>query len=172
MIIKAEIINPPYSGELKERIYDVESSWNSQNWTYIKFKEEDAVDWCGHFRGAPRKVAISKIYEKGLVLTMDYLYEIDLKTGDILKFEDQPQYHNLTTAPDGSFIIADFYIIERITNDIEYKEQIKSPIKMDMIQFREWNDDMLEFTCDEFLNWDRHLVMIYDNELNKILIKK
>lgn len=28
---------------------------------------------------------------------------------------------------------------------------------------------MLEFTCDEFPNWDRHLVMIYDNEFNEII---
>ena len=42
---------------------------------------------------------------------------------------------------------------------------------MDMIDFKEWKEDMLEFTCVEFLNWDRHLVMIYDNGLNEILIK-
>lgn len=171
MIIEAEIIKQPYSGEFEERIYDNESPWNSQHWTFVKFKEDNANDWCGQFRGAPRKVSISTIYGKGLVLTTDYLYEIDLKTGDMLKLEDQPQYQNLTTAPDGSFIIADNYNVERITSDIEDKEQIKSPIEMDMIEFKEWKDDMLEFTCDEFLNWDRHLVMIYDNEFNEIMIK-
>lgn len=171
MIIEAEIINQPYSGEYEERIYDNDSHWNSQNWTWIKFKEDDANDWCGQFRGTPRKVSISRIYGKGLVLTSDYLYEIDLKTGDILNLEDQPQYHNLTTAPDGSFIIADYYSVERISSGLENKEHIKSPIEMDIIEFKEWKDDMLEFTCDEFMNWDRHLVMIYDNEMNEIMIK-
>lgn len=91
---------------------------------------------------------------------------------NVFKFRNQPQYYNLTTAPDGSFIIADYYNVERISSSFESKEHIKSPIEMDMIEFTGWRDNVLEFTCDEFLNWDRHLVMIYDSELNEIMIKK
>ena len=104
-------------------------------------------------------------------MTSDYLFEIDLKTGDILNSQAQPKYHSLITAPDGSFIIADYYDIERISSDFENREHINSPIQMDTIEFKEWKDNLLEFTCDEFMNWDRHLVMIYDNELCEIMIK-
>lgn len=41
MIIEGQIINRPYSGEYEERIYDNNSPWNSQNWTSIKFTNED-----------------------------------------------------------------------------------------------------------------------------------
>lgn len=172
MITEAEIIRQPQSGEYKERIYDIEDSWKSQSWTWVKFKDDSDSDWCGQFRGAQRKVSISKLLGTGLILTSDFLFEIDLKNGDLLNFEDQPQYHNLTTAPDGSFILADYYTIERITHKLESKVVIESPIKMDMIEFKEWDDDMLVFTCDEFLNWERHLEMIYDNEINKILMRR
>lgn len=44
VITKAEIIYQPSSGQYKERIYDITSSWNSQNWTWVKFEEDFNVD--------------------------------------------------------------------------------------------------------------------------------
>ena len=41
MIIEAEIISQPYSGEYTEIIYDNESAWNSQSWTFIKFTNDN-----------------------------------------------------------------------------------------------------------------------------------
>ncbi len=38
---------------------------------------------------------------------------------------------------------------------------------MDMIEFKKWENSQLEFTWDEFLNWDRHLTMNYDSGTNK-----
>ena len=40
-----------------------------------------------------------------------------------------------------------------------------------MIEFKGWCNKKPEFTCDEFLNWDRHLTMTYDSETNRIEIK-
>lgn len=77
MIIKAEVINQPYSGEYNERIYDISSPWNSQSWAWIKFTNEDLTEWCGNFRGFPRDVAVSKKYNSVLVLTSDYLFKLD-----------------------------------------------------------------------------------------------
>lgn len=171
MIIKAEIINQPYSGEYSERVYDNESVWNSQSWTFIKFTNDDYSEWCGHFRGFPREVAISTMRDIILVLTSDYLFKLDRKTGNLTDFEDQPQYQNLTVAPNGDFILADYYNFEKITTSINQKERIESPIQMDIIEFKNWHKTKLEFTCDEFLNWDRHLTMTYDSEINKIEIK-
>lgn len=43
MIINAEIISRPDSGEYSERIFDVESAWNSQSWTFVRFTDENYV---------------------------------------------------------------------------------------------------------------------------------
>jgi hypothetical protein len=47
--------------------------------------------------------------------------------------EDVPQYQNLTIAPNGDFILADYYNFEKVKTSIE---QIESPIQMDMIEFK------------------------------------
>lgn len=171
MIIKAEIINQPYSGEYYERIYDIESVWNSQNWTFIRFTNNDYSEWCGHFRGFPEQVAISIPKNTVLILTSDYLYQLDRKTGNLTDFEDQPQYQNLTTTPNGDFILADYNNLFKISTNIKQKIIIESPIQMDMIKFKKWNNSKLEFSCNEFLNWDRHLTMMYNSETNKIETK-
>jgi len=171
MIIDAEIISQPYSGEYTERIYDNESAWNSQSWTFIKFTDDDYSEWCGHFRGLPRKLAISTKNRIILVLTSDYLFQLDIETANLIDIADQPQYQNMTVAPNGDIICADNYNIEKVATNIKDREPIESPIQMDMIEFKEWDNTKLEFTCDEFLNWDRHLTMTYDCETNKIEIK-
>lgn len=171
MIIEAEIISKPYSGEYTERIYDNESAWNSQSWTYIKFTNDDYLEWCGQFRGSPKQVAISTQNNIVVVLTSDYLFQLDIETANLTDIEYQPQYQNLTVTPNGNFILVDNYNFEKVTTSIREKEPIESPIQMDMIEFKKWDNTKLEFTCDEFLNWDRHLTMIYNSETNKIEIK-
>jgi hypothetical protein len=171
MIIKAEIISQPYSGEYNERIYDHESAWNSQSWAFIKFTNDDYLEWCGQFRGFPRQVAISTSKNTILVLTSDYLYQLDIETGNLIDLENQPQHQNLTVSPNGDFILADYYNFEKVTTSIKEKEPIESPIQMDMIEFKKWDNTKLEFSCDEFLNLDRHLIMTYDCETNKIETK-
>ena len=171
MIIEAEIISKPYSGEYTERIYDNESAWNSQSWTFIKLTNDDYSEWCGQFRGFPRQVAISTKNKIVLVLTSDYLFQIDIETANLIVIEDKPQYQNLTVAPNGDFILADYYNFEKISTNIKQKTIIESPIQMDMIKFKKWNNSKLKFTCDEFLNWDRHLTMTYDSQTNQIEFK-
>lgn len=170
MIIEGQIINRRYSGEYEERIYDNNSPWNSQGWTYIKFTNDDYSECCGVFRGFPKAVSISSIKNIILVLTSDYLYQLSIN-GDQLDLEEQSQYRNLTVTPLGDFILADYYYVIRIINSIQHQEKISSPIEMDNIRFKTWNGPILEFTCDEFCNWNRHLNMIYNSETNKIEIK-
>lgn len=172
MIIEAKVISQPYSGEFKERIYDNESYWNSQSWTFIKFTNEDYSEWCGHFRGFPKQVAISKPNNIVLVLTNDCLYQLELQTGNLTDLENGTPYKNMIVAPNGDFIFADYYNLEKCVTSIKQMTSIESPIKMDNIEFNKWDGLKLEFTCEEFLNWDRHLIMIYDSEKNKIEIKK
>ncbi len=171
MIVKVEIINQPDSGEYIERIYDNESPWNSDNWTFIKFTNDDYSEWCGQFRGSSMQVATSAINNIVLVLTSDYLYQLHRETGNLIYLEDQPRYRNLTVAPNGDFILADYFNLQKVVTSIKSKIPIVSPIEMDIIEFKKWEDSKLEFTCDEFLNWDRHLIMIFNNETDTIEIK-
>ena len=60
MISRAEYIQQPYSGEYIEKIYDIKSPWNSTDWTWIKFTEEDDI-WCGEFRGKYRGILFYNI---------------------------------------------------------------------------------------------------------------
>ncbi|MGE8204690.1 tyrosine-type recombinase/integrase [Heyndrickxia sp. NPDC080065] len=130
MIINAEIINQPYSGRYKERIYDVLSPWNSQSWTWVKFENEDFSEWCGEFRGLPWAVALSKKYNNVLVLTSDYLFKIDCVSGEITEYESQPQYHSLTVSPLGDFVITDYYDIEIIKSTLVDENKLSAQQKV------------------------------------------
>ena len=50
MLLNIEQISQPYSGEYEEITFDIESNWNSSDWSWIRF-EEDTTIWCGEFRG-------------------------------------------------------------------------------------------------------------------------
>lgn len=171
MIIKAEIVSQPYSGQYIERIYDVSSPWNSGGWTWVKFTNEDFTEWCGEFRGSPRNVSVSFKYNQVLALTSDYLFQLDIYSGDIIEYESQPRYRCLTVTPFGDFIVADYYNIEVIQSSIRDSKPIESPIKMDMVKFNGWNNNKLSITCDEFLNWDNHVELELDSEIMQITIK-
>lgn len=171
MITKAEIVNQPYSGQYKEKIYDISSPWNSQNWTWVKFEDEDFNEWCGEFRGAPRDAALSMEYNKILVLTSDYLYQLDLNSGELIEYEMQPQYQCLTVTPTGEFLLANYHIIEKIESSLRDKKTVESPIEMDEIEFHSWSNNKLSITCDEFLNWSNHVELELDGDTLEIIVK-
>lgn len=171
MIQDCEIINQPNSGEFEERIYDNQSPWNSAIWTYVKFVSLDFSEWCGVFRGQGRKIANSKLRNEILVLTSDYLWRLNRTNGELIEIEDQPQYQNLTVAPNGDFILADYYKIIRIKESIKNPINISSPIQMDMIKFKGWNGNKLNINCDEFMNWENHIELELNAENWKIEIK-
>lgn len=172
MIVKAEIIQQPVSGQYSERIYDIASPWNSQNWTFIKFQDKDLNEWCGSFRGAAKAVALSKKYNSILVLTSDYLYQLDCLTGELCNYESQPQYQTLTVTPAGDFIIADDYTIKKIESSIKDCKPLESPLRMDSIQFHEWKNNKLKITCEEFLNWNNTVTLELDGDTCRIIYKE
>lgn len=76
----------------------------------------------------------------------------------------------MTVAPTGEFILGYYYYLAKVENNIDEILKIESPIKMDMIAFKNWEGNILHFTCDEFTNWSRHLEMILDSKTWKISI--
>lgn len=170
MIINAEIINQPYAGQYKERIYDISSSWNTQDWTWVKFINEDFTEWCGEFRGLAKGIAISNKYNVVLILTSDYLYQLDCNDSEIIEYEDKPQYQQITVMPSGDFLLADDYNINVIKTSLKNKIPVKSPISMDNIKFEYWSENGLIITCEEFLNWDNHVKLELNNETLKLTI--
>ena len=170
--MKAEIINQPYSGEYKERIYDTESPWNSQSWTWIKFTDDFGVETVGQFRGFPKNVKVSKRLNEIIVLTSDYLYRLDFPEYNVIETEDQPVYQGMEVTPDGIFVFYDYDEVLKMGKSISEMEKIQSPFKMAHIQFRNWNGDKLEFECEEFMNWSRSEIMELDTSKWTINVKK
>lgn len=92
-----------------------------------------------------------------MVLTSDYLYQLDRESRNLMELEDKPRFQNLTVASNRDLILVDYYNLEKTSTSIKLMTLIESPVEMDNIEFKEWNNAILEFTCDEFMNWDRHL---------------
>ena len=169
--LKTEIINQPYSGEFKERIYDIESPWNSQSWTWIKFTDEDLNETVGQFRGTPKEVKYSENRNEIIVLTSDYVFLLNASDLNVIESESQPEYQDVEVSPNGIFFFHNYYEIEKMNSSLSDLTEIQSPFKMDDIRFRKWNGKILEFECDEFTNWDRSEIMELDTNEWKIRIK-
>lgn len=171
MIIESKLIEQPYSGKYKETIFDVESNWNSADWTYVEFIEKDSNEWCGVFRGAPRGVSFSKKNNRILILTSDYLYEINSVNSSLIDYESNSEYKNLTVDEiSGDFIISDDYKIEIIQLPLSKKVLIESPIEMDLIEFTSWSLNKLKIVCKELTNLDNQFYLELDINLRKINI--
>lgn len=173
MIVSAKNISLPYSGVYKERIYDGNENYhfNSQEWCFVEFTNDDYSVWCGHFRGEFKALTIFEKNSFILVLTSDYFYKLDKNTGDLIALTENLMYEEATSAPNGDIIISDSYNIEKITENDE-QILIESPIQMDSIEFKGWEGHLLKFECYEFLNWQNYFEMIYNNETNQISIIK
>ena len=163
MICSAEHIEQPYSGEYIEKIFDIKSPWNSSNWTWIKFYDEDGV-WCGEFRGKYRGIAVSKKLGIVVVLTSDYMYVLDINTTEINEYYAQPEYVDITTSPLEDIFITNGYGIEVFTSDkINDTSSIVIPVQPDDLRFVEWDGNVLKITCYEFLLWGKEIDLYLDS---------
>lgn len=162
MIVKAEIVNQPFSGHFRKIIYDNDSQWNSDQWTFIKFTDSDHFEWIGQFRGFPKKVKVSEKRSETMVLTSDYIYRLNSGTKERIELDNDSPYHNLTVAPSGEFILADNYNIEIMANSLKNKKKIEGPFDMDSIEFREWKGSNLVFTCEEIPGWEKKYIFELD----------
>lgn len=167
MIHSAEWIEQPCSGQYVEKIYDIKSPWNSSKWTWIKFSDEDG-EWCGEFRGEYRGVSISNNLGVVIVLTSDYMFELDINTAELIEYDSQPEFIGITTSPKGNVFLTDGYGIEFLVNNqagkIESITIPHIPVQPDNLRFVEWNDNILKIRCDEFLNWENEIELYLDCE--------
>lgn len=159
MILGAEHIRVPESGLYKEVVYDIKSSWNSQNWTWLKFTDENFEEWCGQFRGEYKGHGISEKHKIVYVLTSDYLYMLNRVDGQLYKFEDQPEYKELSVSPNGDCVVATYYDIYVLDKEGKEVCSVDSPIPLDDIHFEKWRNNDLLIKADEFTNWDNHALM-------------
>ena len=162
-------IQQPYSGEFNERIYDIQSCWNSSDWTWIKFEENNDV-WCGEFRGKYRGVAISDKIEIVVVLTSDYMYVLDLLSKDIIDYRRQPMYLEITTTPFEDILLTDSYGLEIFTDkSISNLKTIALPINGSYISFIEYCGDILKMTYEDNFNWQNRVEISFDCSLLEFL---
>ena len=171
MIINAEIVSQPIAGSYKERIYDISSNWNSQHWTWVKFTDDELSEWYGEFRGFPIDVALSTKYNTVLILTSDYLYQLDCSSKEIIEYEEQPRYQNLTVTSCGDFIVSDYCYIELMEGTLSETRILNSPIEMDMIKFGQWDNKKLRITCEELFNGSNTIELELDGDSFEITIK-
>lgn len=162
MLFSAEQISQPYSGEYEEKIYDIESNWNSSDWTWIKFEEEDSI-WCGEFRGKYIGVAFSNIKEIIVVITSDYIYIIDTKTKEIIDSARNFEYGDITCTPLGDILLSSGYGLEiLLKKTISSIETIVLPVNADSLRFVGYTDNILEMNCYEFLNWSNNVNLFFN----------
>jgi hypothetical protein len=157
--VKAKIINQPYSGEFEERIYDVESVWHSQSWTWIKFEDSNGIEKVGQFRGFPKDVKISKQKNEIVILTSDCIFRLDTIELNIIESKKQVDYENLEVTANGTFLLSEYGEIYKLENSLSDVQIIESPFELDWIEFKKWNGDILEFECSELANYEKTEIM-------------
>jgi len=153
MITHAQITNQPISGKYPEQIF--EAPVFDEDWTWIKFEDENYNEFYGQFPGAPNNVAVSTKYAICYVLTSNYLYEINCKNpSDYIANDFWDLGHtlkNLTVTPKGDPIFSDDYQVFTSEGSFTQQKEIISPIDLDMIQFKHWDNQLLHIHAEEFI---------------------
>ena len=166
MITRAEHIEMPMSGTYNERIYDIESAWNTADWCWIQFEEDSGESWCGEFRGKYLSCAIVKEYSFVAVLTSCYLYYVDIATYELIDHSANHLYRSLYTIPSGMVLITDGYDLEVLTgNHTNQMRQIDLPMKCDCLAFDKCEGNILRMTCEELAVWDSYELYLDCNTL-------
>lgn len=164
MICKVTHIEQPYSGEYEEKIYDIESPWNSSDWSWVKF-EENLFAWCGEFRGKYRGAVFSEKIGIVVVLTSDYMYILDIDTKELIDYERQPSYVDITCTPMKDILLSDGYGLSIFKGkNIANIEPIVLPVNADFLKFIKYDGKILIMNCEEFCNWSNRIILLLDCE--------
>ncbi len=165
MIIGAEYIEMPESGQYREVVFDFNSHRHSSEWTWIKFEEDSSEPWCGEFRGEYLEAAISKKYNTAVVLTTAALYFIDIYERKVVDYVDyiECQYNSLFLTAKGDILFNDGYSLSVMRgNRIGFITGIILPINPDFLKFDYCKDNVLRLTCEELYAWDNDYEIFLD----------
>lgn len=150
MLCGAVHIEQPYSGEYEEKVYDIADPWNSREWTWVRFSDENGM-WCGVFRGRYRGTVFSEKTGIAVVLTSDYMYVLDSETMEIIDYCSQPRYVDITVSPLGDILVTDDYGIDLFTDEkIMNMKRADIPVCTDQIRFAGWKGNILKIKYHEF----------------------
>lgn len=171
MLLNIEHISQPYSGEYEEKIYDIESCWNSSEWTWIRFEEDSSV-WCGEFRGKYIGAAYSEVKEIIVVVTSDYMYLLDTNTKEVIESERNFECSDITCTPLGDILLSSGYGLEILNGrTISSAETIILPVNADSLKFARYQENILEMNCYEFCNWSNNITLFLDCKTMSITVK-
>ena len=92
-------------------------------------------------------------------MTSDCAFRLDSLELNVIESEKQADYGNLEVTPNGTFILSEYSDIYKLENSLSDIQIIKSPFEMDMIEFKSWNGNILEFECTEIANYERNELM-------------
>lgn len=115
---------------------------------------------------------MSKQKNEIIVLTSDCVFRLDGTELNVIEAENQVVYGNIGVTPTGTFIFSEFSDIYKLDKSLNEMKIIESPFEMDMIEFKSWNENVLEFQCYELGKWERHEIMELDTNHWKIRTKK
>ena len=88
---------------------------------------------------------------------------------EIIEYEAQPQYNDITVTPDDDFLVASYYDIEIIKEFLQDRETLERPFEMDMIKFHEWDGSRLKVSCYKFLDWNERVEFFLDMDVLEVI---
>ena len=151
------------SAEYEERIYDIESPWNTSEWTWIKFEEDSGKIWVGQFRGEFTACGISVKHGIAVIITSMYICFIDLNCKEMIDYGAGILYKDIYQTVDGDILLSDGYSLSVVNgNAIDSIKNIELPIKADFLKFDSCSGNLLRLTCEEVCNWDESYEIFLD----------
>lgn len=172
MLYKLTHIEQPYSGEFEEKIYNIESPWNSSDWSWIKFEEDDRT-WCGEFRGKYRGAVFSRKLGIIVVLTSDYMYILDMESKELIEYERQPAYIQIIATPLDDILLSNGYDLEIFKGkELASIASIVLPVQVSCLEFMEFEGNLLKILCEEFYHWGHRLMILLDCDSLSVTVKE
>lgn len=163
MITTAQITCQPLAGSYKEFVFNGPSS--AEQWTWVKFEDEMYNETFGQFPGAPVVVSLSAHNDMFYVLKDSFLFEVnrdDLGKYTCYDFWDiSSTLKNVTFTPTGIAIFSNDYHIFTTNGTFESKQQIPTPLELDMIQFQGWQENSLLIHAEVFIE-GRPMLLLLD----------
>jgi hypothetical protein len=155
--MKAELTHQPESGAFEEFHFEHPTVWNSQVFSWVKFKDQEDQDWFGSFRGESLgHLAISELTGTVMIPTKDGTYLLDINSRQLLNFYGvEHQIRSVITAPSGRiFILASYSELYR-TSDEHKLIHLPCQLNMAFIKLKLISGNNVEFEFEENGVWNK-----------------